>query len=83
MNRAELFEGVVKILGAHAENKSALAAVTERTHVLDDLKVNSARLVDVVLLFEDTWGIEIADEDIDGIATVGDCVDLIGAKLGG
>ncbi|MFP8876298.1 MAG: phosphopantetheine-binding protein [Myxococcota bacterium] len=50
--------------------------------MLDELKVNSARLVDVVLEFEDAFDIEIADEDIDRVETVGNSVQLIVSKLG-
>jgi acyl carrier protein len=55
--------------------------VTQDTDILTDLKVNSARLVDVVLAFEDTFGIEVADEDADSVNTVGDAVRLICSKL--
>ena len=58
-----------------------LAHVGPTTHILDDLKVNSARLVDVVLAFEDEFGIEIADDDVDSVNTVGDAVRLISSKL--
>ena len=50
--------------------------------ILDDLKVNSARLVDVVIAFEDDFDIEIADDDVDTVNTVGDAVTLITGKLG-
>ena len=53
-----------------------------QTSILDDLKVNSARLVDVVIAFEDDFDIEIADEDVDTVNTVGDAVNLIVSKLG-
>ena len=43
--------------------------------------MNSARLVDVVLAFEDEFDIEIADEDVDAVETVADCVSLIQQKL--
>ena len=43
--------------------------------------MNSARLVDVVLAFEDEFDIEIADEDVDSVETVQDCVSLIQQKL--
>lgn len=82
MEQAELFSKVVKIVSPFAKNQDALAKVGMDTHILDDLKVNSARLVDVVLAFEDEFGIEIADEDVDEVNTVGDAVRLIGAKLG-
>ena len=53
-----------------------------KTNILEDLKVNSARLVDVVLAFEDDFDIEIADEDVDSVNTVGDCVSLIARTKG-
>ena len=43
--------------------------------------MNSARLVDVVLAFEDEFGIEIADDDVDAVNTVGDAVRLISSKM--
>jgi len=82
MQRKEVFEKVVKILTPHVKNQAALAQVSDSTHILDDLKVNSARLVDVVLAFEDEFDIEIPDEDVDAVNTIGDCVNLVLAKLG-
>jgi acyl carrier protein len=51
-----------------------------KNNILDDLKVNSARLVDVVLAFEDEFDIEIPDEDVDSVNTVGECVNLVVSK---
>lgn len=79
--QGEVMERVVKILTPFAKNEDALANVNPDTGILDDLKVNSARLVDAVLSFEDEFDIEIADEDIDGVNTVGDAVRLIEAKI--
>ena len=78
----EVFESVVKILSPYAKNQEALAGVEGETHILDDLQVNSSRLVDVVLQFEDTFDIEVGDDDIDAVETVGDCVKLILGKVG-
>ena len=77
MTQEEAFEKVVKILTPHVKNQEALRSVSMETHILDDLKVNSARLVDVVLAFEDEFEIEIPDEDVDSVNTIGDCVKLI------
>jgi acyl carrier protein len=82
MERKEIFEKVVKILTPHVKNQAALVSISDSTHILDDLKVNSARLVDVVLAFEDEFDIEIPDEDVDSVNTVGDCVRLVTEKLG-
>ena len=64
------------------EDKDALAGAKLETNILDDLKVNSARLVDVILEFEDEFEIEVEDEDADSVNTIGDAVDLIAAKVG-
>jgi len=81
MNEAQVMDKVVQILTPFVKNEAALKTVTQDTDILTDLKVNSARLVDVVLAFEDTFGIEVADEDADSVNTVGDAVRLICSKL--
>ena len=82
MSQSEILEQVVKILTPYVKNQQALEQVGLSTHILDELKVNSARLVDVVLEFEDTFDIEIADDDVDSVETVGNAVSLIESKLG-
>jgi acyl carrier protein len=81
MEQKEVFEKVVGILKPFVKNTDALATVAMETSILKDLKVNSARLVDVVLEIEDNFGIEVKDEDADKVKTVGDAVSLILAKV--
>jgi len=64
--RAALVE--IKVEGADA-------ATMETTW--QDLDVDSLDLVEVVRMLEDRYGIEIVDEKLDGIASVGDAVRLI------
>ncbi|MDH3684980.1 MAG: phosphopantetheine-binding protein [Myxococcales bacterium] len=82
MTEQEVFQQVVKILTPYVKNQEALDQVAMGTNILEDLKVNSARLVDVVLAFEDEFDIEIADEDVDKVNAVGDAVTLILQKVG-
>ena len=42
-----------------------------------DLDVDSLDLVELVRMLEDHYGIEVADEKLEGIASVGDAVNLI------
>lgn len=77
MTQDQVFEKVVGILKPFAKDPAALAVAKMETNILKDLKVNSARLVDVVLEMEDTFGIEIADNEADQVRTVGDAVTLI------
>ena len=81
MTRDEIFAKVIDIVTPFAKDEDALAAASEETNILQDLKVNSARLVDVILEFEDEFDIEVEDEDADAVNTVGDAVQLIAARI--
>ena len=74
---AELFNDVVKIITPYAKNPEMLAKVAMDTNIHKDLRVNSTRFVDIVLEFEDKFGLSITDEDADKMETVGDCVQLV------
>lgn len=77
MDQKEVFEKVVGILKPFAKNKEALASVALEMSIQKDLKVNSARLVDVVLEIEELFGIQVKDEDAEKVRTVGDAVSLV------
>lgn len=82
MTQEEALTKVVNILEPFVKNREALESVGMETSILKDLKVNSARLVDVVLEIEDAFHIEVKDEDADKVKTVGDAVNLILAAQG-
>ena len=82
MSNSEIFDKVVTILKRYTKNEAALEGVSAETNILEDLRVNSARLVDVILDFEDAFNIEIADDDADAVTTVGDAMRLIEARIG-
>jgi acyl carrier protein len=77
MEQAEIYTNVVRIISKHAKNEEALKSISTDTHIVKDLQVNSARLVDIVLDFEDTFNLEISDDDADRINTIGDAVKLV------
>jgi len=81
MERSEIFEKVKEILEPYVKNQEAFEALSEETSILDDLQVNSARLVDIILAFEDDFDIEVDDEAADQVVTIGDAVELIQEKL--
>ena len=51
----------------------------ERSFV-DDLKADSLDVVELVMRFEDTFGVTIPDEDYEKIRTVGDAIEYIEAR---
>jgi acyl carrier protein len=48
----------------------------------DDLKADSLDLVELVMTFEDKFGISVPDEDYEKILSVGDAIDYIRGKMG-
>ena len=47
-------------------------SMTETASLQGDLNLSSLDVVDLIVAFEDEFGIEVADADIWGLATVGD-----------
>ena len=82
MEDNKIREEFVNILRAYVKDPELLNSVTDSTHILNDLKVNSARLVDIIIKCEDVYGISIDDDDADKIRTIGDAVSVIKEKIG-
>ncbi len=82
MEEQKIFEEFKNILRAYTKDPALLDKATKETHILKDLKVNSARLVDVIIKCEDIFGVTIDDEEADKIGTIGDAMTLIAKKLG-
>ena len=51
--------------------------ITLESSFIDDLKADSLDLVEMVMAFEDNFGVTIPDEDQEKIRTVGDAIDYI------
>lgn len=49
--------------------------------LLSDQDIDSLDLAGILLIIEDAFGVEIPDEDIDGIQTVNDIVDYVNANI--
>jgi acyl carrier protein len=48
----------------------------------DDLDADSLDLVELVMALEEEFGIEVPEEDLEGVETVGQAYDLVVNKLG-
>ena len=82
MEKSEVFNKVLALVTPFCKNTEALDNVSANSRFLEDLKINSARLVDIVLSIEDEFNIAIDDESADKIRTMGDAVSLIQQKAG-
>jgi acyl carrier protein len=56
--------------------------VTPDARFAEDLNADSLDLVEAVLALEEEWNIEIPEEEMDGVKTVGQAVQLVASKLG-
>lgn len=55
--------------------------VTEAASITDDLGADSLDVVDLVMSFEEEFDIEIPDDQVEKIKTVGDIVKFIEGKV--
>ncbi len=56
--------------------------ITPDSEFVNDLKLNSLELADLVVLCEERFGIEIEEEDVHSLLSVGDLVEYIQSKQG-
>ena len=54
--------------------------VTEAASITDDLGADSLDVVDLVMAVSDEFGVEIPDEQVENIKTIGDIVKFIEDK---
>ena len=55
--------------------------ITLEAKFIDDLGADSLDTVELIMQFEEEFGIEIPDEDAEGLLSVGEAVDYISQKL--
>ena len=55
--------------------------VTMEAKLEEDLEIDSRGIVEVVMAFEDEFSIEIDDEELTDVGTVGQAVNLLHSKL--
>lgn len=58
-------------------------AVTETARFKEDLDADSLDLVELVMGLEEKFDVTIPEEDLEGVATVGQAVDLVLSKTAG
>lgn len=56
-------------------------AVTDEANLIDDLGGDSLDIVEMIMTAEETFGVEITDDEAEEMRTVGDAVRLIDGKL--
>lgn len=79
LERAELEEKLITLMASELEIPRE--KITLEATFSDDLEVDSLGVVEMLMALEDEFGIEIPDEEAEGIQTVGEAIDLVQSKL--
>lgn len=58
-----------------------VASISRDSNFIQELNINSANLVDIVLDVEDTFNIMLQNEDMESMQTVNDALKIIENKL--
>jgi acyl carrier protein len=74
-NRERVQKIIVEHLGVETEK------VTEDASFLDDLGADSLDIVELTMAFEEEFGVEIQDDEIERCDTFGQAVALIDSKV--
>lgn len=76
MNRDEVRRVFLEIIKPYLRVQDP-SSIVDTSLLVDDLKLNSARFVDVVLETEDRFNISVNDQEMERFERVGDAVDFI------
>jgi len=81
MNKDELIVKLKTIVTPYVQDEEALNHLTENTDFINDLKINSANLVDVVLDVEDEFDIRIENDEMEQMLSVKTAMEIVKKKL--
>jgi len=73
-----LEEKVIKLVSDATKIESA--KISASTNFIDDLKLDSLDIVELMMKMEDEFGIEIPEEDAEGLKSINDVVKYIETK---
>jgi acyl carrier protein len=80
MDRSEALAAITDVAVEVLDVESA--QITEAARFKEDLEADSLDLVELVMGLEDRFSIEVPEEELDGVTTVGHAVDLVMSKVG-
>jgi acyl carrier protein len=81
MNKQEIIEELKAIVKPYIQNQEAFDTLTEETDFINDLKINSANLVDVILDIEEKYNIVIDNESMERMVNVKAAMTIIETQL--
>jgi len=81
MTEEEKYQELKTIVKAYLPDDVSVEAINLESNFTSELNINSANLVDIVLDVEDKFDIMLENDDMDGMQTVKDALQIIDKKL--
>jgi acyl carrier protein len=81
MDREEVLGQLKDIVKPYIQDQEAFDSLSEETDFVNDLKINSANLVDVILDIEEKFNIVIDNEAMTKMVNVKAAIGIIDAEL--
>ncbi|RMB61018.1 acyl carrier protein [Dokdonia sinensis] len=75
------YEELKNIIKIYLPEDVSVDEITPNSHLINELNINSANLVDVVLDVEDHFDITIEDDEIEKMDTVASALEVIDSKI--
>ena len=81
MKKEEIILKLTTIVKPYVQNEEGFKNLNENTDFINDLEINSANLVDIILDVEDEFKIEIDNDSMEKMLSVKATVDIIQTKI--
>jgi acyl carrier protein len=81
MDRNLILKKIKKIVKPYVPSEKLLNNVNDETDFLRDLEINSINLVDIIIDVESEFNIEIDNESMEKMTSVGAAIDIITDKV--
>nr|WP_315187858.1 acyl carrier protein [uncultured Flavobacterium sp.] len=81
MNKIEVIAKLKEIVKPYVQDQNAFENLTESTDFINDLKINSANLVDIILDVEEIFNIEIDNQSMEKMLNLKATIEVIETKL--
>ena len=80
MKENDICHQITEIIKPYVKNVEALTNINRDMRFIEDLKINSARLIDIIIDIEDKLNVTISDEEATKLRTLGDALNLVHQK---
>jgi acyl carrier protein len=81
MIKEEIISKLTTIVKPYVQNEEGFKNLNENTDFINDLEINSANLVDIILDVEDEFKIEIDNDSMEKMLSVKATVEIIQTKI--